>query len=658
MNKHRGSMCSNLRPLFAAVALTATICAQGTVAVSVDFQVLTSGPVHESFARPIVFGAVDAHYVSVDPPALIDEITPLDRPVGYSEWIPGYWNYDDQRQSWTWVTGTWRVPPAGLTWVTGYWNRDPRGWRYVSGYWASSSIAGTEIEYLPAPPPLASVDPIGNATTADSIWVPGNWAWGGSAYQWRQGYWMQPRADYVWMPADYIWTPSGYVYQESHWDFFPDRRGLLFAPIAFGPRATIASGFAYTPEYVVNAGSFNDNILFARPLDHHYYYGDYYAQSHWNSGVYPSFAFHMTRYGYDPLFAHANWRYGRENPQWFDQQRTLFTTRRSDESARPARTLEEQGRRPAGAENVVIVLPVRDAATKATKLNIERAPESARADFVTRAKERQQAGAERATLEKAPGGNADANTARKIKAPKTLFPRSEEAAKSGVTMPDRPNIPKAEANAQPKPGAEGARLPDPSVDRRIGQPAGRGDKDAPKTDDPNQPRRRTDDAPDAKPNPAPADDRPLAPPAPPGGNPDRRPAGNPEPAAKPVPGDRPLAPPAPPGGNPERRPAGSPDPAPKPAPGDKPLAPPAPPGGNPERRPAGSPDARPKPAPRGDKPIAPPAPPGGNPERRPAPGPDAKPQPKPDGKPAPAPAPNPAPAPPPGTPPPNDPKPE
>src|SRR5262249_4605819 len=80
-------------------------------ATTADYQILTTGPLHEGYARPIVYTGVQPVYVQSTPPELISEVAPLERPEGAAEWVPGYWSFDDQSQRWIWVSGSWRVAP-------------------------------------------------------------------------------------------------------------------------------------------------------------------------------------------------------------------------------------------------------------------------------------------------------------------------------------------------------------------------------------------------------------------------------------------------------------------------------------------------------------------------------------------------------------------
>ena len=42
----------------------------------------------------------DPYYVDVDPPAVIEEAPPLERPQTSCEWVPGYWSYNDDARNW------------------------------------------------------------------------------------------------------------------------------------------------------------------------------------------------------------------------------------------------------------------------------------------------------------------------------------------------------------------------------------------------------------------------------------------------------------------------------------------------------------------------------------------------------------------------------
>lgn len=114
-------------------------------------QVLTRGPVHEAFAGVISYDSVPGIVVKNAPPALIEEISPNERPVGEDvTWIPGYWAWDDERNDFLWISGIWRALPPGREWIVGYWAETTEGYQWTSGFWAD--VTTTETTYLPPPP--------------------------------------------------------------------------------------------------------------------------------------------------------------------------------------------------------------------------------------------------------------------------------------------------------------------------------------------------------------------------------------------------------------------------------------------------------------------------------------------------------------------------
>lgn len=303
-------------------------------------EVLAHGPVHEAFAETVAFDPEPGIIVSKAPPEPINEIPPDQKPDGDVDWIPGYWGWDDDRDDFIWISGTWRAVPPGRQWVPGYWIDTAEGYQWITGYWASEADSTTT--YLPEPPESVEVGPNVNAPSPNQTWIPGCWRWYQNAYAWRPGYWAPVRADWVWIPAHYVWTPMGYVFVGGYWDFAVGSRGLFFAPVAFGVSFTFGSGFYFTPSFVINLGVFS-NCLFLRPRYHHYYFGDYYATRYYQRGIYPWFSPHARRHGYDPIYAHQRWKH-RNDPHWKRGLQATYQLRLRNQAARPPRTLREARR--------------------------------------------------------------------------------------------------------------------------------------------------------------------------------------------------------------------------------------------------------------------------------------------------------------------------
>jgi hypothetical protein len=300
-------------------------------------QELTRGPIHEAFGQPTVFNPVASPVVPKRPPELIDEVPPDEKPEGDNiAWIPGYWGWEDDTKNFVWVSGFWRRIPPGRGWVPGYWNATDGGYQWVSGYWAPADM--TDAVYLPPPPESREVGPTNEVADENQIWIPGVWVWRETHYWWRPGFFATANPDWVWVPAHYVWTPSGYLFVEGYWDYPMFDRGLLFTPVVF--TSVPAAGLVYTPSVVIDL-RFLAGALFVRPAWNHYYFGDYYDPSYMRAGIYPWFAFHNSRFGFDPLFAQTSYVYGRRDPQWLPRVRETFLTRRENPLARPPHTIRE-----------------------------------------------------------------------------------------------------------------------------------------------------------------------------------------------------------------------------------------------------------------------------------------------------------------------------
>ena len=296
-------------------------------------EILTRGPVHEAFAGVVSYRPEAGLIVNQAPPEPIEEIPPDERPVDAdTAWIPGYWGWDDERNDFIWISGTWRVLPPGRAWISGYWGDTGRGWQWVSGYWEDANRR--EVVYLPPPPETLERGPSSPGPSSNYEWSPGSWEWRGDRYLWRPGYWIEGRADWVWVPSYYVWTPRGYVSVEGYWDYTPEERGLLFAPVYY--REHRRAQYRYRPSIVLNVAVLAD-YLFLRPGYSHYYFGDYYDSRYESSGIFASFSYQSSRRGYDPLYSYNRWQH-REERGWDQSYRDSYDYRRRNQDARPPRT--------------------------------------------------------------------------------------------------------------------------------------------------------------------------------------------------------------------------------------------------------------------------------------------------------------------------------
>jgi hypothetical protein len=309
-------------------------------------EVLTRGPVHEAFAEPVDLQAQAGLVAPNQPPANIVENPPAEKPAGEQfVWVPGYWAWDSERNSYIWVSGCWRVAPPKMCWVPGYWAKVPEGWQWIPGFWAP--VAGVQqIEYLPVPPTLDNVQPPGPPPSSDNIWVPPCQYWYQGRYILRPGYWLVAREDWVWVPSHYVWTPRGYVFVAGCWDYPLKLRGVLFAPVYIPRHVYERPGFSFSLSVVVDIGNLQFG-LFTCPRYCHYYFGDYFDDVYIGIGIFPRFECERRHTWYDPIYEHDRWRHHIAEPRWEEHQRNDYELRRTNRDLRPPRTYHEMETRQA-----------------------------------------------------------------------------------------------------------------------------------------------------------------------------------------------------------------------------------------------------------------------------------------------------------------------
>lgn len=296
---------------------------------------LAQGPIHEAFAELIPFNSTaPENLVTKAPPAAVEELPPAVRPEGRNvQWIPGYWDWSDERSDFIWISGVWRDSPPGKRWVPGYWAQMDGGYQWTSGMWVDQDAES--LRYLPHPPDTLDEGPTTEAPGDNYFWIPGCWQWRTSRYLWQPGFWSQGYNNWVWTPSHYRYTPRGSVYCGGYWDYTLGRRGWLFAPVAFRG-GYYNRGYYYTPRNLVDAALLT-GALFVGPNYRHYYYGDYYGRR----GFEPWFAYHLGRRGYDPFFAYDSWRYGSRNRDWYDRLARDYRDGRRGGDARQGRSAQD-----------------------------------------------------------------------------------------------------------------------------------------------------------------------------------------------------------------------------------------------------------------------------------------------------------------------------
>jgi hypothetical protein len=301
-------------------------------------EVLARGPVHEAYAEPSEARPVGGPLVAKEPPPLIEEAPPAEKPQGdHVVWIPGYWAWDDERTDYLWVSGFWRAAPPERTWIPGTWQKADGGWLWAAGYWGAPER--TEVEYLPPPPTTLDRGPSTPAPGDGYNWAPGVWVYRTTRYVWRPGFWVAYRPAWVWIPAHYVWTPCGYVFVEGYWDFPLQDRGLLFAPVYVAPRLRVAR-FAYRPAYVVQT-DFLIGALFVQPATARFYFGDFFHTRYRKGGYVAWVDYRVNGVTYDATFAYYRNTFARYDG-WDRGLRGLYAARYSGTVPRPPRTLAAQ----------------------------------------------------------------------------------------------------------------------------------------------------------------------------------------------------------------------------------------------------------------------------------------------------------------------------
>jgi hypothetical protein len=272
-------------------------------------EVLGRGPIHEAFAQPYEANPTPGEVVPKKPPEPIPEQPPDAKPDGKNvQWMPGYWQWDTTKNDYIWISGFWRDVPESRRWVPGYWTQAQGGWQWVSGHWAGANEK--DFQYVPqAPPQNLDQGPSTPAPNDQSVYVPGNWVYDTAGYAWQPGYWSDYQPGNTWVPASYLWTPLGYSYSSGYWDYDFCNRGLLFAPVYFGPTFPFYNGFFFRPFYTCffhpfwpYRFGFGFDSLFVHRGFHHFFFGDFHGDHFAHAGFRPwsQFATHH----FDPIFAH------------------------------------------------------------------------------------------------------------------------------------------------------------------------------------------------------------------------------------------------------------------------------------------------------------------------------------------------------------------
>jgi len=298
-------------------------------------EVQTRGPLHDAIAQPFGVKPEPGPLVPKEPPPLIPEDPPEQKPdMESTQWIPGYWAWDSQKQEYLWVSGVYRLAPQDRNYVPGYWANTADGWRWVPGFWSNAKLHDTT--YTPEPPATLDNGPALPAPDENSLYNPGTWVWQQDRFVWRPGYWAAAQEGRVWVPPHYLWTPNGYVYVDGYWDYPMEDRGMIFAPVAFNQPLWNDPNWRYRPNYVVG---FNDLLDSAFVNGGGFYFGNYYNPRDARAGFNP---WYTGRGRYDPAFAYHGWKNQRNNPNWIAGVQQTYAGRSAGRLNGPPLTFAQQ----------------------------------------------------------------------------------------------------------------------------------------------------------------------------------------------------------------------------------------------------------------------------------------------------------------------------
>ena len=350
--------------------------------------------------------------------------------------------------------------------MPGYWSQTANGHQWVGGYWgpvqntapgnqAPAGQAASQAVYYPAPPASVESGASTAAPSADHFWVPGHWFWIDGRYTWRAGYWARCQPDWVWIPARYVWSPGGYVFLAGHWDYALAKRGVVFCPVYYANPYEIAPAYSYSPSVCIETPVLT-GYLFCRPAYGHYYFGDYYDPMYARVGIYPWYAVHEGRFGYEPLFVYDRWYYGRRDPGWELRIRSDYAYRVAHFEARPPHTYAAAvgiSIRTPGL-SVTLAVPIGHVAARGGAMHFEHLSAERREQFVREQHEIRHVEAERRTADIRAHAEARANGGQPVHATTAARQAPNTAARPGTGQTMAP------AGANPRTTAAKSRKPD------------------------------------------------------------------------------------------------------------------------------------------------------------------------------------------------------
>lgn len=256
------------------------------------------GPVHEAFLTPVGSAKVN-EAVPTTPPDMILERVP-ERPGSDVVWIPGYWQFNTERNDYIWISGVWRQPPPKKQWINGYWQKFDEGWVWISGFWSGENEE--DLSFITATPPDSLEEDTGVAPGDNYFWAPGYWTFDDNThdFNWVSGSWVMFDPNWILVPAYYVWRTTGYVLVNSYWDWSLEKRGTAYTGLFVPPSER--RGYIYEPVVKVEPLTITRHYFNLYP-DYIYFYNHNY---HYFSDVWSNWDIAPPWWGWKPWWS-FNW---------------------------------------------------------------------------------------------------------------------------------------------------------------------------------------------------------------------------------------------------------------------------------------------------------------------------------------------------------------
>ncbi len=97
---------------------------------------------------------------------------------------------------------------------------DPYYGAYGPAYWYYGAYAESPGNYVQQAPPPPLIDVRGPQPGPAMAYIPGTWAWMGSAFNWIEGRWVPIPAGYThWVPGRWTSNHLGHYYVRGYWEY-------------------------------------------------------------------------------------------------------------------------------------------------------------------------------------------------------------------------------------------------------------------------------------------------------------------------------------------------------------------------------------------------------------------------------------------------------